>query len=142
MEELSEEEFLVRSCGHQSIFHLSDVQWLSGDDDFNQNQFGNVHISSHSKPHVLQLINWICLPSQILRVLKLKLCDLHSGHRCLSFCILLLVLFLLNLSSDVATSLLFCLVVLSATSDVSGSSENKMSTSNTLENEIAPVMLK
>jgi hypothetical protein len=34
--------------GHYSEFHLSDVQWLSGDDNFIQSQLGNVQVSCHS----------------------------------------------------------------------------------------------
>jgi hypothetical protein len=33
-----------------SWFYLFELQWSSGDDDFNQNQFDNADVSRHSKP--------------------------------------------------------------------------------------------
>jgi hypothetical protein len=37
-------------------FHLFEVQWSSGDDDFNQDQLDNAHVSCHSKPQVQVIV--------------------------------------------------------------------------------------
>ena len=56
----------------------SELQWLTGDYDFNQNQLGNAQISCRWKPHLLQLINWISLPQMCFYKRRTKRCSFEE----------------------------------------------------------------